>query len=95
MTKLQTSRCKRCGAEIVWIRTPSGKNMPCDAAERAYMADENGKSTVVQPNGKTVRCTLPDGGTIKPSDLTGLGYVPHWATCPNADVFRGGKKNGR
>ena len=25
------SKCKRCGAEIIWITTVAGKNMPCDA----------------------------------------------------------------
>lgn len=25
------SKCKACGAEIIWIKTPGGKNMPCDA----------------------------------------------------------------
>lgn len=24
------SYCKKCGAEIVWIKTPAGKHMPCD-----------------------------------------------------------------
>lgn len=25
------SQCKSCGAPIVWIRTPTGRRMPCDS----------------------------------------------------------------
>lgn len=25
------SKCKSCGAEIIWIKTPAGKNTPIDA----------------------------------------------------------------
>lgn len=28
---MKTSRCKSCGAEIVWAQTPNGKHMPLDA----------------------------------------------------------------
>ncbi len=37
MDKLKISKCRSCGAPIVWITTTNGKAMPCDARERAYI----------------------------------------------------------
>ncbi len=28
---VRTDRCRSCGAEIVWMKTKSGKNIPVDA----------------------------------------------------------------
>ena len=59
--------CKACMAALVWITTPAGKSIPCDATPRYYIE--------------------------KPAKATGVGYVPHWATCPYADRFKnGGRK---
>ena len=33
--------CGRCGAAIVWVRTPAGKAMPCDARP-VYIVEEEG-----------------------------------------------------
>lgn len=78
------ANCKACGAPIVWIATESGKNMPCDAAQTAYRADKQGKATIITPNGETLRATLE----TPPEDATGIGYIPHWATCPHANRFK-------
>ena len=29
-------KCKGCDAEIIWIKTANGKNMPIDAKERTF-----------------------------------------------------------
>ncbi len=34
------SKCKGCGAEIVWIKTKSGKAMPCDTNKVIIVTDE-------------------------------------------------------
>lgn len=78
------ARCKSCGAPIVWIGMPSGKAMPCDAEQVVYRADKEGKETIITPNGETIRATLD----TQPADATGIGYKPHWATCPQASNFR-------
>lgn len=82
------SKCKNCGAEIVWIKTKAGKAMPCDATPVCYIEDAAGKSRVITEGGETIRCTLTDSRET----ATGSGYVPHWATCPAADQFRRGKQ---
>lgn len=75
--------CKSCGAPIVWIRTPAGKSMPCDAALVRYRYDPAGKCSVVTDIGTVVRCNLDFEGIP-----TGMARVPHWATCPQAEKFR-------
>lgn len=47
------SKCKACGAEIVWITMESGKTMPCDA----------NKVTIVTESGKTVKGYIPHWAT--------------------------------
>lgn len=40
---MMTSRCKTCGAEIVWVVVPSGKSMPLDArATTQWVIDPEG-----------------------------------------------------
>lgn len=78
------AQCKACGAPIVWIAMQSGKSMPCDAAQIAYSADKTGKDTVITPNGETLRATI----NPPPEEATGIGYIPHWATCPHANKFK-------
>lgn len=35
-----TSNCRLCGAPLVWISTPAGKRMPCDAARVTVVLDD-------------------------------------------------------
>lgn len=78
------AKCKSCGASIVWIATQAGKNMPCNAEQVTYWKDAKGKTTIITPNGETVRASL--SGDLERA--TGIGYIPHWATCPQASNFR-------
>ena len=73
------SKCRSCGAEIIWIKMRSGKAMPCDATPVNYTPDPDGELLVVDKNGNTVRGTR--GGDES-------GYVSHFATCPQAGMFR-------
>ncbi len=83
--------CKACGELIVWIKTVAGKAMPCNPSPTYYWEKEKGSERIVLPNGEVLSCELM--GDIKES--TGLGYIPHWATCSNSDKFRKkGKSNG-
>ena len=80
-------KCRSCGAEILWIETPGGKAMPCNPEPVYYWVGE-GKERVVTPNGEVIACKL----TGDLSDATGIGYIPHWGTCKDAQRFR---NNGR
>lgn len=78
------AKCKGCGAEIIFIRTAGGKSMPCEPAQLPYWARNGAKDKIVTPNGEVISCDY--AGEI--GKETGLGYLPHWATCPAGDRFR-------
>ena len=77
-------KCKGCGASIVFVRTPNGKSMPCDETMVPYIERRGANGKIVTADGKVVSAEVTD-------DLgssTGVGYVPHWATCPKAVDFK-------
>lgn len=78
------SKCRSCGAEVIWIKMDSGKKMPCDATQKTYWAKMGGTQKIVTPNGEVISCELE--GDMK--DATGIGYTSHFTTCPYADKHR-------
>ena len=82
---MREESCRSCGAAIVWIKTPGGKSMPCNAAPVYYIAKpKSGKQRIVTPNGEVIACEY----TEDPHKATGTEYIPHWSTCANADIHR-------
>ena len=79
---MNNATCRGCGASIVWIKTKSGKSMPCDAEPVHYVP--GGKDRAVTTSGNVVSCEIVSGGGE-------IGYRPHWATCPNAKRFKSGR----
>lgn len=76
--------CRGCGAPIVWIRTPGGKSMPCDPEPVHYRERSGAAGKIVTPNGTVLSCDLD----VEPETATGIGYISHWSTCPQAGRFR-------
>ena len=79
------AKCKKCGADIVFIKTPKGKWMPCNEGLVEYHIGNTPDfdDVVVNDKGEVIQCTFdfqcrPDG----------VARIPHWATCPYADDFR-------
>ena len=82
------AKCRGCGQEIRWIRTAAGKSMPCNPEPVTYWAGSAYRERIVTPNGEVTACKL----TGNPQEATGIGYTPHWATCPKWENFK--KKKG-
>ena len=78
------AKCRGCGAEIIWIKTDNGKSMPCDPEQVTYWAGKGLSQKIVTPNGEVLSCKLNG----YPQSATGIGYIPHWATCPKALDFK-------
>lgn len=76
--------CRGCGAPIVWIKTAAGKAMPCDPALVYFKPASGGKEKIVTTRGEIVSCEI-----VPAAEAAGAGYRPHWATCPQADSFKG------
>ena len=71
--------CKACGAELIFIKLPGGKAMPCNAQPIPFRNDlQRG----------ALKLILPD---FDPSSDV-FGYESHFATCPAAARFRKGRK---
>ena len=77
------SKCRSCGAEIIWIKMKSGKSMPCEIKPISYSTDvpSHGDLTLVTPDGRVV------SGNFDPASDK-IGFVSHFATCPNAGTHR-------
>jgi len=74
------SRCRSCFAEIVWVKTQSGKSMPLDplaTAEGNVTVDERGVARVRVGRDREVE--LERGASL---------YTSHFVTCPEAERWR-------
>jgi RNase P subunit RPR2 len=76
--------CKSCGKPLMWIKTLSGKFMPCDMEPKSFKYRPRSTTKLVRPDGVVVNCEVVNN----PEDADGYGYVPHWSTCNAADKFR-------
>lgn len=70
----RTPRCQACPAPLRWARSATtGNRMPFDL-------EPSPSGTWVIERGLARKATSED---------TGPRYVPHFATCPRAGLFRG------
>ena len=72
------SRCRSCGAEVRWAHTTFGKLMPLDAEP-----DPNGNVELVGKGQQQLAIVH-----AQPTMDGGLRYMPHHATCPDAEQWR-------
>lgn len=82
----KTSTCRKCGANIKFIKTIGGKWLPVNP-EAVYYSLLGNKDRVVTCDGRIVACSIVDMTT----DC--IGFIPHWATCKYANDFRREKKS--
>ncbi len=69
--------CRECGKPIIFIRTPKGKLMPCDAQPVPYWRTNESGVLIYQLDGSSIKAMLSG----HESACTGYGYRPHWASC--------------
>lgn len=78
------SRCRSCGAPILWARSWSGRSMPVDAEP----CDEGNLVIETESGGARVALVLTGDALA----VTRRGPAPlhrsHFATCPNASQHR-------
>ena len=75
------STCRSCHAPIVWaVNDLTGKAMPLDAEP------VDGGNVILHALGST--CTVLNAGQGTLLDDDEPRYVPHFATCPDADTWR-------
>lgn len=78
------AKCRSCGAEIAWVKTSSGANMPVDPDYIHYHEAKEGDKLVTDCG--QVLHVWPDAAfrNLK-------GRISHFSTCPNADEHRKSK----
>lgn len=73
--------CKACKAPVKWVVTAKGKRQPIDTEPSA--------------KGNIVVDEFGNGRVLKKGESLPMGFVgpfmPHHATCPFADEFRGSR----
>lgn len=74
------SACRGCGAPIRWVRTEHGNLMPIDPDP-----DPDGNVELVDDLGEELVAIVHAQPTLTGGDR----WMPHHATCPDADQFRG------
>lgn len=76
---MTVSRCRSCGAEIVWVLTQKGHRMPIDPepAPGGDIVVDDGIASVV--GGADLVDAVFEGRAL---------YLAHFATCPNAARHR-------
>jgi len=70
--------CKACGQTIYWAHTQTGKAMPLDGP------DPKGNVWVIRRDDGSLR-------VVEQEEPGARLAMPHWATCPEADSFRGAR----
>lgn len=80
----KTVACRACGKEIAFIKTVKGKTMPVDP-EAVYFIEGAGMAAFVMIDG-----SVKHGKKVEDDNTLGawIGYVSHFATCPEAGRFR-------
>ena len=77
------SRCRSCGAEILWVRTERGNKMPLDA--KPVPGDGRNLFVLRDRNSPEGPLAIAAWGLNPYEDPH---YVSHFATCPNAAQHR-------
>ena len=78
------AKCKKCGAEIIFISLTGGKVMPCDVKVIEGLKDPRGNDVLITDKGEAVTCRI---GDMNPTlSVPVYGRKPHSATCPYADT---------
>ena len=85
------TKCRACGAEIMFIKTKAGKTIPVDTESRRFFPEKDGKELFVMLDGSTKR----GRSVMAEIDGTEIGFISHFATCPEADSFRKPRKSER
>lgn len=93
------SRCRSCGADIDWVRTRSGKAMPCDPTPIAIIPVSPG----LKLRAHTVIAGIDDAGNMVRGIEASEGTPPtvivhvrvsHFSSCPEAEQHRRERSRG-
>ena len=83
------SRCRGCGAEVLWIRTAANRRKTPVDAEPVSILQGTGGDTFLQKDGNVVfGRKIGDAWDDDPDANVIEAYESHFATCPVGGQFR-------
>lgn len=85
------TRCRTCGAPIVWAVLPSGRRMPVDRdpSPAGQIRLETDGETDGETDRRAVVLNAADASAARHAGEA--LYLSHFATCPDADGHRHGR----
>ena len=95
--KSNRCRSRKCNAVIAWIITTSKMRMCINPGAiwiREYVPDTD-RTVVTTVRGETVsgtRITEAEAQALNGAVRTWRGFIPHWSTCAEPEMFKKGKK---
>jgi len=78
------SKCKYCDAELKFIKTSNGYQMPCEAGRTEVWRLSKGKKKAITESGEIFNCETEYTPFIKSE----YAFIPHFANCPGAGNAR-------
>lgn len=90
----EESKCRSCGAPVIWIKTKLNKRMIVDAEPVWIKKDYHGYP-FFHLDGSQVSGILAGDADDDPDVKFIEAYQSHFATCPDADKFRKPRKHKR
>lgn len=84
------NKCRGCGEEVIWMKTPAGKKMPVDPEPVWIEIGGRGQKPFIRKDGSFVfgrkvgdayENEDPDSNLVE-------AYESHFATCPVGGEFR-------
>ena len=83
------SRCRGCGAEVIWIRTAASRRKTPADAEPVWILPESGGNTFLQKDGSVILGRkIGDAWDDDPDANVIEAYESHFSTCPVGGQFR-------
>jgi hypothetical protein len=83
----EPSKCRSCGADILWAITRNEKKMPVDAVPDMRPPPKGGNMVLFLRGGQFGELRVEK--YYEPKHGKQNRYTAHWSTCPNADQHRG------
>lgn len=72
---MNTGTCKSCGKQILWIRTRTGRSMPCDTKPVNYRIKHGGDTKLVSADGGRWEAVAVDN--VKSYLMDALADIPN------------------
>lgn len=81
------TKCRSCGADVLWVRWESGKRMPVDT-EPDMRPRSGGNIVLTLRGGQELGELVADTYRADKHDPKRNRYTSHFATCIHADQHR-------